>query len=58
MCYSLRKKVAKTLEQVFTDGYITGQGYSHKVGKTLQDHEDELIEVILQELFERGDKDE
>lgn len=58
MCYTLRKNIAKTLDQVFTDGYIAGSGYPNKPPKTLKEYEDDLVRLVMREIFgqdNRGD---
>lgn len=48
MCYTTRKKIAKTLENVWQDGYISGTQPEYESKKTLEDYEDELIKLFLE----------
>ena len=48
MCYTTRKKIAKILENVWQDGYISGTQPEYESKKTLEDCEDELIKLFLE----------
>lgn len=48
MCYTTRKKIAKTLENVWKDGYISGTQPEYESKKTLENYEDELIKLFLE----------